>query len=42
LELKVKLKRADKKMLNELMSRGRESVRAIKRARVLQVLGKGR
>jgi transposase len=42
LELKVKLKKSEKKELKELMSRGRESVRVIKRARVLQVLGEGK
>ena len=42
LELKVKLKPSDKKKLKELMSRGRESVRVVKRARVLQVMGEGK
>lgn len=42
LELKVKLKRGDKNKLRELMSRGRESVRVVKRARVLQILGNGK
>ena len=42
LELKVKLKARDKKKINELMSRGRESVRVVKRARVLQVMGEGK
>ena len=42
LELKVKLKRGEKKKLKELMSRGRESVRVIKRTRVLQILGEGK
>ena len=41
LERTVKLKPGDKKKLKDLMSRGRESVRVVKRARVLQVLGKG-
>ena len=42
LELKVKLKAGEKKQLRELLSRGRESVRVIKRARVLQILGEGK
>ena len=42
LEWKVKLKPGDKKKLKDLMSRGRESVRVVKRARVLQVLGEGK
>ena len=42
LELKVRLKIAEKKKLAALMSRGRESVRVIKRARVLQILGEGK
>jgi transposase len=42
LELKVKLKPTDRKKLKELMSRGRESVRVVKRARVLQVMGEGK
>ena len=42
LERKVKLKPGDKKKLKDLMSRGRESVRVVKRARVLQVLGEGK
>ena len=42
LEWKVKLKPGDKKKLKALMSRGRESVRVVKRARVLQVLGAGK
>ena len=42
LEWKVKLTPGDKKKLKDLMSRGRESVRVIKRARVLQVLGSGK
>jgi transposase len=39
---KLKLKAADRKALKNLMSRGRESVRVIKRARVLQLLGEGK
>ena len=42
LERKVKLKAGDKKKLKDLMSRGRESVRVVKRARVLQILGEGK
>ena len=42
LKWKVKLKPRDKKKLKDLMSRGIESVRVIKRARVLQVLGSGK
>jgi transposase len=42
LELKVKLKPLDRKKLKEMMSRGRESVRVVKRARVLQVMGEGK
>jgi len=42
LKLKVKLKSGDKKKLKDLMSRGRESVRVIKRARVLQVMNEGK
>ncbi len=42
LKWKVKLKTRDKKKLKDLMSRGRESVRVVKRARVLQVLGAGK
>ena len=42
LEWEVKLKPGDKKKLKDLMSRGRESVRVVKRARVLQVLGTGK
>ena len=42
LEWKVKLKPGDERALKDLMSRGRESVRVVKRARVLQVLGAGK
>ena len=42
LERKVRLKAGDKKKLKDLMSRGRESVRVVKRARVLQILGEGK
>jgi transposase len=42
LELKVKLRPSDKKKLKGMLSRGRESVRVIKRAMVLQVLGEGK
>lgn len=42
LERKVELKPGDSEKLKALMSRGRESVRVIKRARVLQVLGEGK
>ena len=42
LELKIKLKPRDGKKLKALMSRGRESVRVLKRARVLQILGEGK
>jgi len=42
LEWKVKLKTGDEEKLKALMSRGKESVRVIKRARVLQVLGEGK
>ena len=38
---KLKLKALDKKKLKELTSRGRESVRVLKRAQVLQILNKG-
>jgi putative transposase len=39
---RLNLKRNEKKVLAELMSKGRESVRVIKRARALQMLGQGR
>jgi transposase len=42
LERRVELKAGDKVKLKDLMSRGKESVRVIKRARVLQVLGEGK
>ena len=42
LELIVKIKSADKKKLKELLSRGRESVRVIKRALVLQAQEEGK
>jgi transposase len=42
LEWEVKLKAGDKKKLKDLMSRGRESVRVVKRARILQILGEGK
>jgi len=42
LKLKVRLKPAERKKLKDLMSRGRESVRVVKRARVLQILGEGK
>jgi len=42
MEIKVKLKAGEKKQLRELLSRGRESVRVVKRARVLQILGEGK
>ena len=42
LKCKIRLKPSEKKKLKDLMSRGRESVRVIKRARVLQVLGAGK
>jgi transposase len=38
----VALSRADAVRLRELLSRGRESVRVVKRARALQLLGQGR
>ena len=42
LKWKVKLKADEKKQLAEMLSRGRESVRVIKRARILQILGEGK
>ena len=39
---KLKLKRADKKALAEIMKGGRQSVRVFKRARVLQLLDLGK
>ena len=40
-ELKVKLKLRERKELQGMMSRGRESVRVLKRARILQLLDQG-
>ncbi|RKI51228.1 helix-turn-helix domain-containing protein, partial [Corallococcus sp. AB049A] len=40
-ELGVKLKQAEKEALDALMRRGRQSVRVLKRARALQLLGEG-
>ena len=42
LKLRVKLKARDRKKVKELMSRGWESVRVVKRARVLQVMDQGK
>ena len=42
LKLKVKLKASERKKLAALLSRGRESVRVVKRAQVLEILGEGK
>lgn len=41
-EVKVKLKARDRARLKEIRSRGRESVRVLKRARVLELMDQGR
>ncbi|MBI2070044.1 MAG: helix-turn-helix domain-containing protein [Elusimicrobia bacterium] len=41
-KLKLKLLPKDRKRLKELMSKGRESVRVVKRARILQLLDAGK
>lgn len=41
LKRKVQLKAGEKEQLEEMLRRGRESVRVIKRARILQILGEG-
>jgi transposase len=41
-EVKVKLKARDRERLKGMMSRGRESVRVIKRVRVLELMDQGR
>ena len=42
MKLKVKLKASERKKLATLLSRGRESVRVVKRAQVLGILGEGK